>query len=79
MAAVGYDRSQPNRSPLHKMRGLLHGLTERTGARIARLPALWYHWVWPTALRAEESWVDRAVIFHLKARLHRTDWESPRP
>lgn len=59
MAAVGYDRSQADPSPLLKMRGLLHGLTDTTQEKISRLPALWYHWIRPTALRAEESWIDR--------------------
>jgi hypothetical protein len=59
MGAVGYDRTQTDPSPFLKARGLLQGLTDTAQEKMSRLPALWYHWIRPTALRAEESWTDR--------------------
>lgn len=59
MAEFGYERSLPAAGAGLRLRGALHGMVEDLADRIKRAPRMWYFWVRPTHLAAEERWVDR--------------------
>ena len=59
MNTHGYEPVMPPPSALQKAGATLFRVGESVRLRLLRLPGSWYHWLQPTNLAAEESWIDR--------------------
>jgi hypothetical protein len=59
MKEMGYPLSESPASTGLRMRGRISSRLEDLKERVKRAPRLWYFWVQPRNLAAEEKWVDR--------------------
>jgi hypothetical protein len=59
MRAFGYNPAAGHLSTARLADALRQAAVESIGARARTLPRLWYHWLRPTELAAEEAWIDR--------------------
>ncbi len=59
MQQFGYDKSSAQ-ARVASIAGAILGATfERARGKLAGLPRLWYYWMQPTQLAAEEAWIDK--------------------
>lgn len=58
MKTHGYEPVMPPPSALQKSGVSLYRVGESLRLKLLRLPGSWYHWLRPTNLAAEESWID---------------------
>jgi hypothetical protein len=58
MKAHGYEPTMPPPSSVQKSGAFLYRVGESLRLKLLRLPGSWYHWLRPTNLAAEESWID---------------------
>ena len=59
MKEMGYPLSERPASAGLRLRGKVQSRVEDLKERVKRAPRLWYFWVQPRNLAAEERWVDR--------------------
>jgi hypothetical protein len=58
MRNMGYSLTSEIPSLTHRAAALAHEKLTRISTRTRKLPSLWYHWMRPNQLAAEESWID---------------------
>ena len=58
MQCFGYERTAVPPAALVVAGAQIGELFDRLSLRICRLPRMWYYWVRPTELAAEEAWID---------------------
>ena len=59
MERFGYQRVLSPAGSGLRFRGAAHQMARDLMERVKRSPRLWYYWVRPTRLAAEEAWIDR--------------------
>lgn len=59
MDRMGYERSARPAGAALRLKGRARAMLEELTDRVKRAPRLWYFWVQPRNLAAEEAWVDR--------------------
>ena len=59
MARYGYEAAQPPAPAPVRRRGMMQERMESLVDRLKRAPRLWYYWMRPRDLAAEERWIDR--------------------
>lgn len=59
MRKLGYEVTQSPATPGLRLRGRLQARIEDLKERVLRAPRLWYFWLQPRNLAAEEKWIDR--------------------
>lgn len=59
MTDLGYERSMASPGPVLRAATLASEARNAIISRVTNLPQLWYHWLFPARLAAEEAWIDR--------------------
>jgi hypothetical protein len=59
MQKLGYQLTQSPASAGLRFKGRLQSRLEDLKERVLRAPRLWYFWMQPRNLAAEEKWIDR--------------------